>query len=189
MPYDETQMLEPVPARRVERAMDLLRAHLVERTARDEWSDDHIHELARAIVTCMRESADDPPDRPRGRDPRLAREHLHRAIKYVNANLDSKLDWEEIAAAVGLAPFHFGRSFKLTTGLTPHQYVIRCRIRRAMRLLSTTELSIVDIALDVGCSCQSHLTTLFRKHTGTTPGAFREASRRRTTAGPVQEAA
>jgi AraC-like DNA-binding protein len=47
-----------------------------------------------------------------------------------------------------------------------------------MRLLASSERSIVDIALDVGCSCQSHLTTMFRKHTGTTPGSFRRASQR-----------
>ena len=42
-----------------------------------------------------------------------------------------------------------------------------------MKLLSRTDCSIVDIALDVGCACQSHFTTMFRKCTGTTPGAFR----------------
>ena len=41
-----------------------------------------------------------------------------------------------------------------------------------MKLLSRTDRSIVDIALDVGCACQSHFTTMFRKCTGTTPGAF-----------------
>jgi len=60
--------------------------------------------------------------------------------------------------------------------MTPHQYVIRCRIRRAMRLLARGELTLAEIALEVGCACQSHLTTLFRKHLGTTPGAFRESA-------------
>ena len=46
-----------------------------------------------------------------------------------------------------------------------------------MRLLAREELSLADIALEVGCSCQSHLTTLFRKHLGTTPGVFRNTAR------------
>jgi AraC-like DNA-binding protein len=69
--------------------------------------------------------------------------------------------------------YALGRRFKLSTGMTPHDYVVRCRLRRAMKLLSRTDRSIVDIALDVGCACQSHFTTMFRKCTGTTPGAFR----------------
>jgi AraC-like DNA-binding protein len=48
-----------------------------------------------------------------------------------------------------------------------------------VRLLTRDELTLADIALEVGCSCQSHLTTLFRKHLGTTPGAFRGAARKR----------
>ena len=57
-----------------------------------------------------------------------------------------------------------------------------CRVERAIKLLSHSELSIADIALEIGCSCQSHFTTLFRSHTGMTPRAFRrtaEASWRR----------
>jgi len=46
-----------------------------------------------------------------------------------------------------------------------------------MRLLAHGELTLADIALEVGCACQSHLTTLFRKHLGTTPGALRESAR------------
>jgi hypothetical protein len=67
LPATATQTwLEPVPAGRVERAMDLLRVHLVERTARNEWDDDdHVHE--RAIVICLRQSADVPMKRSKGR--------------------------------------------------------------------------------------------------------------------------
>jgi len=100
------------------------------------------------------------------------------ALRFVHANLESKLTWADLAAALGLDPFRFGRGFKLATGMTPHQYIIRCRIRRAMKLLARAELSLADIALEVGCACQSHLTTLFRKHLGITPGAFRQSARR-----------
>jgi len=46
-----------------------------------------------------------------------------------------------------------------------------------MKLLAREDLTLADIALEVGCSCQSHLTMLFRKHLGTTPGAFRVSAR------------
>jgi transcriptional regulator GlxA family with amidase domain len=162
---------------RVEHALGMMRAYLVEYATQNDWDDDRHEELARTIVACVRQTSEEPVQKAPERDSRLARDVLRHAIRFVNDNLDSKLRWDEIAGAVGLDPFSFGRGFKLTTGITPHQYIIRCRLRRAMRLLAREELSLADIALEVGCSCQSHLTTLFRKHLGTTPGAFRMSAR------------
>jgi transcriptional regulator GlxA family with amidase domain len=164
---------------RVEHALGMMRIYLVECAAQNDWGDDCSAELAQTIVACVRQTADHAGQGAPERDPKLGRDVLRRVIRFVNDNLDSKLKWDEIAAAVDLDPFTFGRAFKLTAGMTPHQYIIRCRIRRAMRLLAREELTLADIALEVGCSCQSHLTTLFRKHVGTTPGAFRVAARGR----------
>lgn len=162
---------------RVEHALGMMRMYLVECAAQNDWGDDRSEELAQTIVACIRQTTGEAGQKPAEHDPRLARDALRRAIRFVNENLDSKLKWDEVAAAVGLDPFTFGRGFKLATGMTPHQYIIRCRLRRAMRLLVRGELPLADIALEVGCSCQSHLTTLFRKHLGTTPGAFRVSAR------------
>ena len=164
-------------AGRLDRALDMLRADLVERTTRNEWDEQYAREVAHSIVTCLWQNTAYPLEETKYRRPRLPREDLRRALTFINANLDSKLDWRRIATAVGMPEFSFGRRFKLTTGLTPHQYVVRRRIRKAMSLLASTEQGICDIALDVGCSCQSHLTTMFRKHAGTTPHAFRTASK------------
>jgi transcriptional regulator GlxA family with amidase domain len=164
---------------KVEHALGMMRIYLVECAAQTDWGDHRSQELAQAIVACIRQTADQGGQKAPERDPRLARDVLRHAMRFVNENLDTKLKWGEIAIAVGLDPFTFGRGFKLATGMTPHQYVIRCRLRRAMRLLARDELTLADIALEVGCSCQSHLTTLFRKHLGTTPGAFRGSARNR----------
>jgi AraC-like DNA-binding protein len=163
---------------KVEHALGMMRIYLVECAAQNEWGDHRSEELAQAIIACLRQTTDEAGQVTPERDPRLARDVLRRAIRFVNENLDTKLKWDEIATTVGMDPFTFGRGFKLATGMTPHQYIIRCRLRRAMRLLARDELTLADIALDVGCSCQSHLTTLFRKHLGTTPGAFRGSARR-----------
>ena len=171
---------------KVEHALGMIRIYLVECAAQNDWGDHRSEELAQAIIACIRQTADQAVPKAPERDPRLARDVLRRAIRFVNENLDTKLNWDEIAAAVGMDPFTFGRGFKLATGMTPHQYIIRCRLRRAMRLLARDgELTLADIALEVGCSCQSHLTTLFRKHLGTTPGAFR-LSAREGQRGPAQ---
>ena len=161
----------------VEHALGMMRVYLVECATQNEWGDDRHEDMARAILACVRQTTEEAKRKLPEGNSKLTRDVLRRAIRFVNDNLDSKLRWDEIAAAVELDPFSFGRGFKLTTGMTPHQYIIRCRLRRAMRLLVREELSLADIALEVGCSCQSHLTTLFRKHLGTTPGAFRLSSR------------
>jgi len=163
--------------RKVEHALGMMRTYLVECAAQDDWSDHRADELAQAIKACLRQAPEEIQQTASAQPPRLSRDALRRAIRYVNENLDTKLKWEEIAAEVSLDPFSFGRGFKQSTGMTPHQYVIRCRLRRAMKLLGREALSLAEVALEVGCSCQSHLTTLFRKHLGTTPGAFRASVR------------
>jgi transcriptional regulator GlxA family with amidase domain len=171
---------------RVEHAPETLRAHLVWGSV-NRWSDEHVGALAQSIAA---KSITVGPRyrtveyRSRAvlrRDSKLPRSLLRLAIRFVNDNLDAKLRWEEIAAAVGLDPTTFGATFRLATGMTPRRYVIRCRIRKAMRLLTIETMTLADIALEVGCSCQSHLTTMFRTHLGTTPGALRRAARK---AGP-----
>jgi AraC-like DNA-binding protein len=166
-----------MPMNRVEQALGMMRVFLVERAARNEWGAEGTEELAQTILACLGDKCDGSKVLSLERDQRAVRKHMRRAIRYVNENLDSKLKWDDIAAAVGMDPFTFGRSFKLASGMTPHQYIIRCRLRRAMRLLAKEDTSIADIAYDVGCSCQSHLTTLFRKHLGTTPNAYRALAR------------
>ena len=162
---------------RVEHALGMMRIYLVECAAQNDWGDHRAEELAQTIVACIRQTTAEAGRKAPERNPRLARAVLRRAIRFVNDNLDSKLKWDEIATAVGLDPFTFGRGFKQATGITPRQYIIRCRLRRAMRLLARDELALADIAIEVGFSCQSHLTNQFRKHLGTTPGAFRGAAR------------
>ena len=162
---------------RVEHALGMMRSYLVERATQNDWDSHGPDELAEAIADCVRRWAEGLRQEAPRRHRKLSRDLLRRAIRFVNDNLDSKLKWDEIASAVGLDAFTFGRAFKLSTGMTPHQYIIRCRLRQAMKLLGREEFTLADIALQVGCSCQSHLTTLFRKHLGTTPGAFRLSAR------------
>lgn len=172
-----------MPLIKVEHALGMMHSYLVEYVAQDDWGDQRADELAHAIRVCLRQTGEESPQATQNRTSKVSREAFRRAIRFVNDNLDTKLRWEEIAAEVGLDPFTFGRGFKQATGMTPHQYVIRCRLRRAMKLLTREALSLADVALEVGCSCQSHLTTLFRKHLGTTPGAFRVSAREGTQRG------
>ena len=162
---------------RIESALSMLRTDLVQRFAHDDWDETQAEQAALAVMACLRPELPALGEPGGGRDPKLRPAALQRTLRYIDENLDSKLTWHEIAASEGVEAFGFGRSFKLFTGMTPHQYVIRCRVQRAMKLLEDEKLSVSDIALEVGCSCQSHLTTLFRKHARTTPAAYRRAAR------------
>ncbi len=82
-----------------------------------------------------------------------------------------------LSEASGLSVSHFTRRFKVTTGLSPHQFVLRRRVERAKRLLKHTSEAIAQIALCCGFSHQEHLTHTFKRFTGNTPGRYRQTVR------------
>lgn len=101
---------------------------------------------------------------------------LHRTIAYILGHLEHKLSLAKLAAVAQMSPAHFARLFKCATGQTPRQYVITCRMDQAKQLLATTDLSLSEISLQVGCADQSHFTALFRKYVFTTPKAYRDTA-------------
>jgi AraC family transcriptional regulator len=104
----------------------------------------------------------------------LSRHQLRRAIDFMHASLAQDVSLAAIATEAGLSPFHFARQFKQSTGLAPHQYLIRCRVERARELLLSRQDTAADIALQVGFCDQSHLTTHFKRVFGATPAIFRQ---------------
>jgi AraC family transcriptional regulator len=107
----------------------------------------------------------------------LAPHRVLSARAYVARSLGGPLRVDAIAAAVGLSPFHFARMYKQATGEAPHAYVTRVRIDQAKQLLAETSMPLMGVARQVGFRTQAHFTGVFRKLTGTTPRAFRRASR------------
>ena len=174
----------------VEQALGMFRTYLVDCAAEQDWSEHRWSELAEVVRECFRRARHAPTYAAAPLEQRLTRDTLRRVVRFVHDNIDSKLTWDDIADGIGMDRYVFGRRFKLTTGITPHQYVIRCRIRKAMKLLADGRSRLADIALDIGCSCQSHFTTLFRDHVGTTPGEFRRrAAALRAVISPPRSAA
>jgi AraC family transcriptional regulator len=109
---------------------------------------------------------------------RLSREKLDRALAYVKERLNTSLTVSEIAQVVGLSPHHFVRSFKASTGQSPHQYVIELRVRKAKDLLATGNFSIGEVAYQVGFVDQSHLTRHFKRIFGLPPKMLLNSFRR-----------
>jgi AraC family transcriptional regulator len=93
--------------------------------------------------------------------------------EYVDAHLSSKLDVHALARVVGLSASQFSRVFQKAVGVSPHRYVVQCRVRRARELLATTQLSLTDIALTSGFADHSHFSRRFHEFMGVPPREFR----------------
>jgi len=98
---------------------------------------------------------------------------LQRVQVYVEANLGEAMPLQDLAARAALSPFHFARAFKTSMGVPPRAFVEGRRLERAKQLLAETPQPIADVAVATGFGTQSRLTTVFKRHTGFTPAAFR----------------
>jgi AraC family transcriptional regulator len=99
----------------------------------------------------------------------LPRSTLSKVIDYMQIHLDRNLGLTELAKIANLSPHYFTRLFKQSTGLTPHQFVIRCRVERAKSLLIKGKDSIADIAQQAGFANQAHLNMHLKRLLGITP--------------------
>jgi AraC family transcriptional regulator len=109
--------------------------------------------------------------------PARDRRRAVEAALWIDAHAHEPLDLDSTARGVGLSPFHFLRLFAKVIGVTPHQYLIRSRLRRAARLLADDARSITDIALDVGFGDLSNFVRSFHRAAGLSPRRFRQAAR------------
>jgi len=100
---------------------------------------------------------------------------LRRVTELVESRLGGELSIAAMAEAAGLSAYHFSRAFKATTGRPPHRYLLERRVERAKELLLGSGQEIVQVALAAGFASQEHLTTVFRRLTGTTPARYRRA--------------
>ncbi len=99
---------------------------------------------------------------------------LRQVTEYISENLSGNLSLAEMANLLQMGPCHFARAFKESTGLSPHQYVLRRRVERALQMLKETPSNLADIAYDLGFSSQGHFTTVFSKIVGVSPSNYRD---------------
>jgi AraC-like DNA-binding protein len=141
-----------------------------------EQSDAGLDELAllfaaRFVGTVADRERKSP--QPPAKDRRRAVE----ASLWIDAHAHEPIDLDRAAKGAGLSAFHFLRMFSNVLGVTPHQYLVRSRLRRAARLLAGSDRPITEIAFDVGFGDLSNFVRTFHRAAGVSPRGFRRASK------------
>jgi AraC-like DNA-binding protein len=97
-------------------------------------------------------------------------------LDYIDARLGSDLSLAELSAQVAMSKYHFLRTFRHTSGMTPHQYILGRRLRTAATALRATNKPVARIALDHGFGDLSTFNHFFRRMMGVTPTAYRSSA-------------
>jgi AraC family transcriptional regulator len=129
-------------------------------------------------------------DRPRGSgDARggLTPWQQRRLEVFVAAHLGDAICVNDPAGEVSLSVGHFCRAFRESFGRPPYAYIVRCRMELAQQLILKTDERLSHIAVLSGLADQAHLTRLFRRATGSTPGHWRRCNRCRCPAGSYRD--
>lgn len=103
--------------------------------------------------------------------PKSNRAAVKRACTFINNNCTHNFTLKDLSKVAHLSPYYLQRLFLEEKGVSPHEYSMQQKIRKARELLSKGH-SIAGIAFDLGFADQSHFTRSFKKVTGTTPGAY-----------------
>jgi AraC family transcriptional regulator len=134
---------------------------------RDEQS---ARAAALGLVLLLTQPADPKPAGARGK---LAPWQERKVDRYLRANLPHRVRVEDLARQVSLSVSRFASAFKTSFGTTPHWHIIHMRLELAQVLMLTTADPLSQIALACGLADQTHLSKLFRRELGETPGAWR----------------
>lgn len=133
-----------------------------------------LEETALAVIRKVQQSLNEgaaPAPVPRQDERALAAAH------YIERRAEAPLTLDEVAASIGVSAFHLMRIFRRAIGVTPHQYLMRVRLLRAVQMLRDTEQPVTTIAYDAGWSDLSNFTRAFRREIGCSPGRFRLGDR------------
>jgi AraC-like DNA-binding protein len=144
--------------------------------AADGQSDIGLDEVGHLLAQRMIEVVSGKTRKPAkvaARDRRRAVE----AALWLDANAHREIELEDAARQASVSPFHFLRLFSSVLGVTPHQYLLRSRLRRAARQLVDDDKPVTDVAYDVGFNDLSNFVRTFPRAAGVSPLKFRQASR------------
>jgi AraC family transcriptional regulator len=131
------------------------------------WEELTIELAARALRCAAGESV-------LARNSSLANEaRVSRIARMIEREPEAPHELSVLAAEARLSRYHFLRTFAQLTGLTPHQYILRARLRRAATRLALGDVPVVDVALDCGFGDVSNFNHAFRAEFGMSPRKYR----------------
>lgn len=96
-----------------------------------------------------------------------------KALKYMDEMYCDKNTLRDISGYVNLSPIYFHKLFKTAVGETPYQYLLKKKIKKALRMLMISDKSLTDIAFECGFSSQSYFNYVFKRECGRSPGEYR----------------
>lgn len=99
---------------------------------------------------------------------------MDRALAMMNRHFTESLTVEEVAAHIGLSTSYFTKQFRMHTGFSPYEYLTLQRIQRAQELLTSTTLTVKQIAYEIGYNSEENFIRSFKKKTGLSPTNFRK---------------
>lgn len=138
--------------------------------AHARWNEIGIELAGRAVALARGQTE-------RYRAPMNAEARVTRVVRSLDRSPSASFTLDQMAHETGLSPYHFLRTFDGVTGVTPHQYVLRVRLREAAVRLAARDDKIVDVALDCGFGDLSNFNRAFRSEFGLSPRAYRLRSR------------
>lgn len=103
----------------------------------------------------------------------MSRARRGRVTDFIETNIGRQITVAELADVAAMSRFHFTRSFKLSFGVSPLHYLAHRRVDSAKQLLLEGAAPLIDIAALTGFCSQAHMTTVFQRVLGVTPGEYR----------------
>lgn len=124
--------------------------------------------------------------KPGWRSSPAAESRVTRSLRMIESHPDCDHSLGSLAREAKLSRYHFLRTFRHLTGLTPHRYILRARLRKsATRLMLEPDRRVADVALDSGFSDLSNFNHSFRAEFGVTPRSYRRSVRRTSSTQPA----
>ncbi|MFC5422867.1 helix-turn-helix domain-containing protein [Bosea eneae] len=131
------------------------------------YADSAIETIALALLCTSGQAL---PPQPRGE---LAAWKLRRVVEYLEDRIDADTSLGDLARLVDLSTNYFCTAFRISTGLPPRRWLALRRVERAKALLLDPGMSVTEVALACGFASSAHFATIFRKHVGVSPSAWR----------------
>jgi AraC-like DNA-binding protein len=145
-------------------------------TAADGSSDVGLDEVGHLLAARFVEAVSGRKNKALTANLRDRRRAVESAL-WIDANSHRTIALDDAAEQAGISPFHFLRLFSEVLGVTPHQYLVRSRLRHAARRLADDDSPITDIAYDVGFGDLSNFVRTFHRAAGASPMRFRQAAK------------